>query len=289
MKFEFGDLYRFIVSLGIFLISSAFVFPWLFLKEKLDLNNGISCITENIDCDVLSIKKEILYWILKSIPFFSIVFFLLGIVVVIYGLVKWRKNQLLLDEQIRIEHDLKQASVRVSTEDEIIDKLEKEIIESEPEIDSLNVLARKINVWESMEDKVAEKLVNTNVGKGLERNILIANHEIDFVIKRGYFKKDCIVELKYIRKGFNFGWLKEVFLKHLYKKSLYTQFRGRSVGTLLLVLVDDKVFNKEKYEELQTRLINSGLGSGVDDKVKIYPVSQFMKIDSDRMESALFS
>ena len=92
MKFEFGDLYRFIVSLGIFLISSAFVFPWLFLKEKLDLNNGISCITENIDCDVLSIKKEILYWILKSIPFFSIVFFLLGIVVVIYGLVKWRKN-----------------------------------------------------------------------------------------------------------------------------------------------------------------------------------------------------
>ncbi|EPP6745300.1 hypothetical protein ACUU3S_004085, partial [Cronobacter dublinensis] len=273
----------------IFLISSAFVFPWLFLKEKLDLNNDISCITENIDCDVLSIKKEILYWILKSIPFFSIVFFLLGIVVVIYGLVKWRKNQLLLDEQIRIEHDLKQASVRVSTEDEIIDKLEKEIIESEPEIDSLNVLAREINVWESMEDKVAEKLVNTNVGKGLERNILIANHEIDFVIKRGYFKKDCIVELKYIRKGFNFGWLKEVFLKHLYKKSLYTQFRGRSVGTLLLVLVDDKVFNKEKYEELQTRLINSGLGSGVDDKVKIYPVSQFMKIDSDRMESALFS
>lgn len=289
MKFEFGDLYRFIVSLGIFLISSAFVFPWLFLKEKLDLNNGISCITENIDCDVLSIKKEILYWILKSIPFFSIVFFLLGIVVVIYGLVKWRKNQLLLDEQIRIEHDLKQASVRGSTEDEIIDKLEKEIIESEPEIDSLNVLARKINVWESMEDKVAEKLVNTNVGKGLERNILIANHEIDFVIKRGYFKKDCIVELKYIRKGFNFGWLKEVFLKHLYKKSLYTQFRGRNVGTLLLVLVDDKVFNKEKYEELQTRLINSGLGSGVDDKVKIYPVSQFMKIDSDKMESALFS
>lgn len=70
-----------------------------------------------------------------------------------------------------------------------------------------------------MEDKIAEKLTNTNVGNELERNVIIANHEVDFIIKGNFFRGDCLVEVKYIRKGFNFGWLKEVFLKHLYKKA----------------------------------------------------------------------
>ncbi|PQQ40024.1 hypothetical protein C6H65_17580 [Photorhabdus luminescens] len=93
-----------------------------------------------------------------------------------------------------------------------------------------------------MEDKVAEKLTNTNVGNGLERNVRIANHEVDFIIKRNFFTKDCLVEVKYIRKGFNFGWLKEVFLRHLYKKSLYEQFRGKKASTLLLILIEDAIF-----------------------------------------------
>jgi len=57
MKFEFGDLYRFIVSLGIFLISSAFVFPWLFLKEKLELNTDAICKISSLDV-MLRIQKK---------------------------------------------------------------------------------------------------------------------------------------------------------------------------------------------------------------------------------------
>ena len=288
MKFEFGDLYRFIVSLGIFLISSAFVFPWLFLKEKLELNTDAICKISSLDCDVAHTKKEIIHYILKSIPVISPVFFIVGILVVIFGVAKWRKNQLLLDEQIKIEHDLKQASLRPATQDEIIDKLESEIIESEPEVSCVNNFSEKVSVWERMEDKIAEKLTNTNVGNGLERNVIIANHEVDFIIKGNLFRRDCLIEVKYIRKGFNFGWLKEVFLKHLYKKSLYEQFRGKKAIALVLILIEDGVFSKDKYEELQTRLIQSNVYHDKNDRIKIFPVSQFMNIEASKMDSVLF-
>jgi hypothetical protein len=288
MKFEFGDLYRFIVSLGMFLISSAFVFPWLFLKEKLELNTDSICKIQSLDCDVAHTKKEIIYYTLKLIPFISPAFFIAGILVVIFGVLKWRRNQLLLDEQIKIEHDLKQASLRPATEDETIEKYRNEIIESEPEVNNMNNLSERVSVWERMEDKVAEKLTNSNVGNGLERNVSIANHEVDFIIKRNYFRNDCLVEVKYIRRGFNFSWLKEVFLKHRYKKSLYEQFRGKKASTLLLILIEDAAFKKDKYEKLQTRLIESNLDSDKNDKIKIIPVSQFLNIEASKMESVLF-
>lgn len=52
-------------------------------------------------------KKEIIYYILKSIPVISPVFFIVGELVVILGVEEWRKNELLLDVKIKIDHDLK--------------------------------------------------------------------------------------------------------------------------------------------------------------------------------------
>lgn len=90
-----------------FLISSAFVFPWLFLKEKLELNTDAICKISSLDCNIAHTKKEIIYYILKSIPVISPVFFIVGELVVILGVEEWRKNELLLDVKIKIDHDLK--------------------------------------------------------------------------------------------------------------------------------------------------------------------------------------
>ncbi|HBW7815502.1 TPA: hypothetical protein MFF94_002035 [Klebsiella pneumoniae] len=163
---------------------------WLFLKEKLELNTDAICKISSLDCDVAHTKKEIIYYILKSIPVISPVFFIVGILVVIFGVAKWRKNQLLLDEQIKIEHDLKQASLRPATQDEIIDK--------------------------------------------------------------------------------------------------YEQFRGKKAIALVLILIEDGVFSKDKYEELQTRLIQSNVYHDKNDRIKIFPVSQFMNIEASKMDSVLF-
>ena len=37
MRFEFGDLYKFVVSLGVILVTLAVLGPWLFLREPFDL------------------------------------------------------------------------------------------------------------------------------------------------------------------------------------------------------------------------------------------------------------
>ncbi len=74
MKFEFGNLYRFIVSLGVFLISSAFVFPWLFLKEKLELNTDAICKISSLDCDVAHTKKKLFTIFLNQYRLFPLCF-----------------------------------------------------------------------------------------------------------------------------------------------------------------------------------------------------------------------
>ena len=48
---------------------------------------------------------------------------------------------------------------------------------------------------------------------------MVAGVELDILLQgKKLLAKDCIVEVKYIRKGFNFGWLREAFLKNIYAK-----------------------------------------------------------------------
>jgi len=56
----------------------------------------------------------------------------------------------------------------------------------------------------------------------------------------------------------------------------------------VLILIEDGVFSKDKYEELQTRLIQSNIYHDKNDKIKIFPVSQFMNIEASKMDSVLF-
>jgi hypothetical protein len=75
MKFEFGDLYKFVVSLGVVLISLSVLAPWLFLKEPFDLfktDAELKAVTEVARAAILS-RQESVAFILKFIPWFSTV------------------------------------------------------------------------------------------------------------------------------------------------------------------------------------------------------------------------
>src|SRR4051812_2637321 len=112
MKFEFGDLYKFVVSLGVVLISLSILAPWLFLKEPFDLfktDAELKAVTAVARSVILS-RQETVASILKFIPWFSMLGSACGITLICIGLKKWQGNQLLLDEQTKLEFQIKSIS-----------------------------------------------------------------------------------------------------------------------------------------------------------------------------------
>jgi hypothetical protein len=84
---------------------------------------------------------------------------------------------------------------------------------------------------------------------------MVANVELDILlIGNGVLAKDYIIEVKYIRKGFNFGWLREAFLKNIYAKSVYSQITNRMPNTILLIVIEPKAYDENKYSRLLQRL-----------------------------------
>src|SRR3546814_10851802 len=95
MKFEFGDLYKFVVSLGVVLISLSVLAPWLFLREAFDLFKTeieLKTVTEVARAAIAS-RQEATAFILRFIPWFSAVGSVCGSVLIVVGLKKWRSEE----------------------------------------------------------------------------------------------------------------------------------------------------------------------------------------------------
>lgn len=74
MKFEYADLYRFLVSAGIVLLALSFLAPWLLLREPLDVLYAVADqekLTEKSQ-ELLSRKQDTLSWALEYVPNFQL-------------------------------------------------------------------------------------------------------------------------------------------------------------------------------------------------------------------------
>ena len=124
MKFEFGDLYKFIVSLGVVLITLSILAPWMFLREPFDLfrpESEINALSDVAKAVVIK-RQSAVSFIVSFIPWFSSIGSAVGMIFIFIGLKNWRKNQLHLDEQTRLDVEIKKQSLRDATKDEIEEK-----------------------------------------------------------------------------------------------------------------------------------------------------------------------
>jgi hypothetical protein len=257
MKFEFGDLYKFFVSLGVVLVTLAVITPWLFLKEPFDLfktQNEISTLT-SVAKETVGKRQELALSIINFLPAFSITGISLGFLMGGFGLNRWHKNQQIIDEQTRIELELSKQSLRDATLDEVDAKREQELDETlqqaSSEGDDISRFSRSeiasdaFNVERSLVTKL--KNIYGNKYEILTEKIVNGAY-IDITLRgRGSFTKDFLIELKYIRKGFNYGWLKEVALKLRQISILYAQAENRIPNTILIIVSKPDVWNNPKY------------------------------------------
>lgn len=293
MKFEFGDLYKFVVSLGVVLISMSILAPWLFLKEPFDLfktEAELKVVTDVARGAILS-RQETVAFILRFIPWFSAIGCACGAAFIYVGLKRWNANQLLLDEQTRIEVELKKYSLRDATKDEIALAAVREFEEAsvqEPVTDEYRLRTFEAS-YAQLENQVASRLATLYPAKyNVETNKMAGGVEIDILLRgKAKLTKDVIVEIKSIRRGFNYGWLREVFLKNIYAKNLYAQLTGRIPNTLLLIILDLQGEAPEKYKALLARIAEEGLGRKGKDHVVMLTKQELQSLPSEELQERL--
>jgi hypothetical protein len=113
-QFEYTDLNKFFVSIGIFLIGSTFLLPWLFFRENFDLlikSEDLKTYTEtaqNIIIQRQSIVSAfpIIILILSSCTFITGVFFF------IKGIIDWIKSERLKRETNKLANQIKTQEVQ---------------------------------------------------------------------------------------------------------------------------------------------------------------------------------
>ncbi|MEL5243560.1 MULTISPECIES: hypothetical protein [Serratia] len=263
VKFEFGDLYKFIVSLGVVLAMSAFIIPWLFLREPFDIFKSTQDIAKltALSQSIIREREGVVFFVSKHLICYSMFSFISGVALSVYGLYKWWGNQLIIDERTKIDLKIIKAANRDATEDEIEEKVILDIASQNSEV-TRHVTNGFVSSYRQMELSVFERFSKYySSAYDLSRDRMVADVNIDILMKgKGFFSKDWIIEVKYIKKGFNLGWLRQVLLKNLYAKNIYSQFENRTPYTLALIVVEDEAYvkNKGKYDELLGVVSNDG-------------------------------
>lgn len=292
MKFEFGDLYKFVVSLGVVLISLAVLAPWLFLKEPFDLFRSeaeLKTVTQ-VARDAIHNRQEAVAFVLRFIPWFSGMAFACGVAFIYIGLKRWLANQVLLDEQTRIEVELKKTALRDATKDEIEASNERKADEQEA-IPRATPPNRKINgaIYANIEAKVTRRLQEIYHNKfDVEANKMIGGVELDVLLRgKAMLTKDYIIEVKYIRRGFNYGWLKESFLKIIYARTIYSQLTNRLPNSVLLIVLDREAGEVEKYSSLVTRINDEALGRKGKDVIALLRKEELDSLSGEALQDRL--
>ena len=108
-KLQYDSLYKFLVSLGVVLIT-------LPIAALIFLANGTMLLISQSDYENLSEysihnleqHNYIVSLIIKFLPTISVLFFVAGIVLICVGLIKWHKIQKMLDIKIAAEAKIKE-------------------------------------------------------------------------------------------------------------------------------------------------------------------------------------
>lgn len=240
-QLEYGDYYKFLASAGIALLAGAVVVPWMFLREPFDLALEASKITlftpeaQNI----IHTRQHLIAVAVHCMPYASGAMAVAGGVLTGLGLYPWRLRQSVRDKGEDLQNEKlskeltdmspKQIETKAKNDLEDADESEPALTAVQPHLTLSAVLA-------------VEQALLSRIGSCLGSSMKVLTHqrlgnvEYDAIV-RPRTRQRIIVEIKYIRKGFNRGWLSETFSNLASRMALYSKtFDEETYGVLIVVI-----------------------------------------------------
>ena len=149
-KIEYGNVYKFLVSLGLFFVFSPFVGFYLIISRN-DILISQTDMMALSDYSLQSLEQKNVYvkFFIEVFPYISGLLILLGLGAFFWGIYKWKKNQDLEDAILDSNKKKAEKELEQMTPSEILQKVAKEsgIANMQPNIDAVKPVSTKRNLF----------------------------------------------------------------------------------------------------------------------------------------------
>lgn len=240
-QLEYGDYYKFIASAGIALIAGSVVVPWMFLREPFDLAleaSKITLLTPDAQ-NIIHARQHLIAITISHLPLASGLMATVGAALTGLGLYPWRFRQSVRDKTEDLQTEKLGKELQAMSPEQIETKAKNDLevaeeLEPAPMIvQSRSAVSSVLAVEQALLGRISSCLGSSTKVISNQR---LGNVEFDAIITTKNTKR-IILEIRYIRKGFNRGWLLEVVNNLVSRMALYSKTFEASTSGLLLVVI----------------------------------------------------
>ena len=261
-KIEYSDLNKFLVSVGVALMTISILIIWLFFREPFDLlleQKTIDNLTETAKTIILTRQGQVSYF-LCIIPWVALILFLLGLTSLIIGLIRWLKKQRLLDERDELTNKKLQKELEKLSEKEVVDKAETEYkqtvdeqaqpAESKTETsDKEQFVKSYLQVEQTISDKL--KLFFSDKYRVLT-NYRLKHFEYDIILNAPLkLDTDKLIEIKYYPNGVTSQYIRETLIRMEIAKGFYQETMQKPVKPVLIIVLPENKYNLIEIAKLK--------------------------------------
>ncbi len=253
-KVQYGDVNRFLVSIGLILISLSLVLPYLYLKEDFGLyidKEDIQYFTQ-ITKETIRSKSLIVKSIQNNLITISSILLIVGVIFLIAGLRRWFKRQKKIDEKQDLDIEKLKREIDNLTQEEIREKAAKELDQNQYSeykeeqkqlgTDQKDNKESIVNNYLAVEEKVIAKFkeYKSNNFDVLDNIRVAGRYTLDILLqsKNSRFS-DRIVEVKYAHKIIANSTIDSALNQLNQSSKFYTKFYNRNVVPVLLFIYAD--------------------------------------------------
>jgi hypothetical protein len=271
-KVEFSDLYKFLTSVGLIIMASAVLIPWLFMKQEIGLliseteYNGLIESSKNLT----DRRIQLGLIITKAIPYISGILFALGILISGIGLWNWKKKQDTVDETDLLKLTELKAKIKELDSDEIDEKAEQEVrqeIQAEidktekkdkPAVTEENIEELKANLID-MEKFFYDKIVNFNsFNYNVKSNVKIDNkYEVDIALTPLNKKyRDSFIEIKYLQSKLTLTVVQDAFRNLNKVHGHFFNTTKKYANKILIIVYKSDIADAEEIKRFKVGIQN---------------------------------
>lgn len=267
-KIDYGDINKFLVSIGIVLIAISILSPFFYMKEDFGIYKTTSEISkyEKPIQDLIKSKQEQVIQIQEYLPIVSLSLLGLGILSSAIGLYRWFKRQEKIDEKFDKEIKKLDLEIKSLTPEEKIAKAQQEVKENElaEQLENTNLSSSNNEVrnpvyldYMKIEQSVFDSFKNlkTSNFEILTEQKLGRQYYIDILLKAKSKKyADRIVEIKYFKNSLPSISARQIIDRLNTYISYYKENINSAVVPVLLIVYNKETINKAQIDKFKAKL-----------------------------------
>lgn len=292
-QFEYSDFYKFVVSVGIAFVLAAILLPWLFFREPFDLmveTSRLGLLTPAAREIVLR-RQSVVHLVLPLIPWISAISFSIGISMSVVGLWKWRGRQEVRDRTEELTLEKLRTELSNMSAERVREKVAADLQETPTVAFESTELKSYTSHLLNTEERFYER-VRQCFGDSYRVlvNQILGNAEFDAILQSlTVDKPDITVELKYIRHGFKYGWLRESFMRLALASDIYKSRFARRVRPILIVILGPAANSPKNHEldKLRERLRHNLIETDVEVEVEYVNESAISTVSCEELKILL--